>query len=705
MKRLVCLGLSVGMGSMGFFACSSDPPVTPAQEAGTTTTTATVPTVLPDGAVVVPEAAAPQCKVDTDCDGGKCTNGSCAAPSPTDGLKNGDESDIDCGGTAPNRCALGKACREQNDCDATPCIGGVCKKPSPTDGIQDNDETDVDCGGLAAPKCADGKTCINTRDCESAVCRGYVCRAPTITDGVKNGDETYIDCGGTKAPACAAGEPCLLATDCTSFVCLPTKACAGAYANDGVKNGTETDVDCGGAGAPVCLAGKECKVGGDCDSKFCSLDAGILKCEPRKAGRKDGDETDVDCGGTVAPACGSQLACLADRDCLSGACSATKKTCLEGPSCRAAQGGETCGTGEVGGAVVNHESCCKTLPVTGYVDPRQPGKTVYLDKYEVTAGRMRAFIAAVSAANGLPNVKAFMAARRPARWVNGWEDALPVSNEGVAVPFTVTDPTTNLLYPGQDRYLTNRTQTSWYVQSGNYSFRPGLYVSLSNPGAQFFPEYVTGPGWPTNDYAITHAQNCSTTAGSYGYGTFYLDRAVIQTYTGGVGRFFTQDQMDVKALNCASFGLLAAMCAWDGGQIATTEVYDFVTANNSRLVSGGTPACSNGINSGADGSTRCDGLSNPYVYFYPPDGGNTYDGSARVAPPGRVAADVVTLPAGGEGWRDMKGNLLEVALKPDNTFDFRGYGLGWSSVTHHRNQESTPRMVGGAFGARCMRFK
>ncbi|MBK6460902.1 MAG: hypothetical protein IPF92_07830 [Myxococcales bacterium] len=701
MKRLLCLSFSAAWLGAGFLACSSDPPAGGADGGPVPTAT-----TLPDGAPLPPPDAEPQCKADTDCDGGRCVNGSCAAPSATDGVKNGDESDVDCGGTTAPRCALGKACREQDDCDATPCIGGECKKPSPTDGLRDNDETDVDCGGLVAPKCADGKSCINGRDCASAVCRAFVCRAPSITDGVKNGDETYIDCGGTKAPACAAGDPCLVASDCTSLVCLPTKACAGAYTNDGVKNGTETDVDCGGPGAPVCATGKECKVGGDCDSKFCSLDGGVLKCEPRKAGRKDGDETDIDCGGTVAPPCASERACLADRDCQSAACSATKKTCLEGPSCRAAQGGETCGTGEVGGAGVNHESCCRTLPVTGYSDPRQPGKTVYLDKYEVTAGRMRAFIAAVTAANGLPDVKSFMAARRPSRWVNGWEDALPASAEGNVVNFTVTDPTTNLLYPGQDRYLTNRTQTSWSVASGNFSFRPGLYTSLITPGSTFFPEYVTNPGWPTVDYAVIHAQNCSTTAGSYGYGTFYFDRPIVNTYTGGVGRFFTQDQMDVKALNCSTFGLYAAMCAWDGGQLATTEVFDYVSGNNSRLlVAGATPSCSNGINSGSDGITRCDGISQPRVYYYPPDGSNTYDGSARIAPPGRVAADVVTLPAGGEGWRDMKGNLMEAVLKPDNTFEFRGYGIGYGSVTHHRNQQLTPRMVTGGIGARCMRFK
>jgi len=698
MKRIIGLGLTFGLSVAAMSsACSSDP--TFVADAGPT------PTVLPDGAIAPPPG--PSCTKTEECDGGQCVNGSCVAPSATDGKKNGDETDVDCGGLSAPKCASGKACLVQDDCDALPCIGGVCKKPSATDGVLDNDETDVDCGGIVAPKCDDGKSCINARDCQSSVCRGYICRTATSTDGVKNGDETYIDCGGTKAVACQPGDPCLLARDCGSGVCLPTKACAPAYTNDGIKNGTETDVDCGGPSAPVCAATKECKVGTDCDSGFCSLDAGTLKCEPRKTGRKDGDETDVDCGGLVAPKCDSPRACLADRDCLSAACSPTRKLCLEGPSCRATVGGETCGAGEVGGGAVNHESCCKSLPVTGYSDPRQPGKAVYLDKYEVTAGRMRAFVSAVQAQAGAPNIKAFMAANRPSRWVTGWENALPASAEGQTEAFTVANPTTDLLYPGPDRYATNRTQSSWGVVTGNFTFRPGLYFSLLTPGAGFFPEYTTQPGWPTTDYSVTHNQNCSTTPGSYGYGTFYFPNAIATTYTGG-RRHFTQDQMDVKSLNCASFAMLTALCAWDGGQLATQEVWDYVSANGSRLlVNGQTPSCTNGIVSGADGSTRCDGIPNPatFVYYYPPDGGNSFDGSARVAAPGRVPADVVELTPGVEGWRDMKGNLMEAVLKPDNTFDYRGYGLGWSSVQHHRNQISTPRMMAGAFGARCMRFK
>lgn len=46
-------------------------------------------------------------------------------PTCTDGVKNGDESDVDCGGTCP-RCATSKICRRDGDCLSGFCSGGRC---------------------------------------------------------------------------------------------------------------------------------------------------------------------------------------------------------------------------------------------------------------------------------------------------------------------------------------------------------------------------------------------------------------------------------------------------------------------------------------------------------------------------------------------------------------------------------------------------
>lgn len=74
--------------------------------------------------------------------------------------------------------------------------------PTCTDGIKNGSETDVDCGGSCVAKCQNGKACGASTDCVSNLCSGGICQAaPTCTDGVKNGTETGVDCGGS-CPAC-----------------------------------------------------------------------------------------------------------------------------------------------------------------------------------------------------------------------------------------------------------------------------------------------------------------------------------------------------------------------------------------------------------------------------------------------------------------------------------------------------------------------
>jgi hypothetical protein len=47
------------------------------------------------------------------------------APTCSDGIKNGSESDVDCGGSCP-RCANGRTCLSRNDCASGLCSGGTC---------------------------------------------------------------------------------------------------------------------------------------------------------------------------------------------------------------------------------------------------------------------------------------------------------------------------------------------------------------------------------------------------------------------------------------------------------------------------------------------------------------------------------------------------------------------------------------------------
>src|SRR5262249_47715462 len=56
------------------------------------------------------------------CEVGQCAVAPCAAP---DGMKNGNETGVDCGGTcAP--CAASEGCRGPSDCDTGFCASGAC---------------------------------------------------------------------------------------------------------------------------------------------------------------------------------------------------------------------------------------------------------------------------------------------------------------------------------------------------------------------------------------------------------------------------------------------------------------------------------------------------------------------------------------------------------------------------------------------------
>src|SRR5262249_3694379 len=154
-------------------------------------------------------------------------------------------------------------------------------------------------------------------------------------------------------------------------------------------------------------------------------------------GLKNGDESDVDCGGTKCAGCATGLACNVDKDCAGNGCNYQKK-CVDAPSCKGQHGGDTCGTGEFGDAFKNHESCWKYAEVTASTDPNQAGKKVYLAKYEITAGRMRQFIDSIAAGNGgVPNIKGYMSGHKPGRWDQGWEDALPQDNFNSPLSYTV----------------------------------------------------------------------------------------------------------------------------------------------------------------------------------------------------------------------------------------------------------------------------
>jgi hypothetical protein len=81
---------------------------------------------------------------------------------------------------------------------AIPCASGSCVTAPPADTcgdrLKDGDEVDIDCGGSCGA-CPAGAACGSGADCQSETCDGSACAAPTCTDGVLDGFETSTDDG------------------------------------------------------------------------------------------------------------------------------------------------------------------------------------------------------------------------------------------------------------------------------------------------------------------------------------------------------------------------------------------------------------------------------------------------------------------------------------------------------------------------------
>ncbi len=379
-------------------------------------------------------------------------------------------------------CGADKACEGPPDCASGLCRDQVCHDIAPADGMKNGDETDVDCGGTKAPACADNKGCLVAPDCTSSVCSGGICRAPSPTDGVQNGDETGKDCGGAKAPKCPAGEGCVTTNDCDNVKCdTAAKKCLPAAHDDGIQNLDETGVDCGGPTMAVarCPSGQGCVAVTDCDNVLCN---GMSKlCDPPTAtdGLTNGTETDKDCGGgapTNAPRCVFNKTCAADTDCANGGCSIGGGKKCAPRSCATTEfaGIGSCGANEtvlVAGVPQVEDSCCKSLPLPTRTTKR-------LDKYEITAGRFRTFLTKAG-----PNLRA---------WVATFVAANPTSQLAQRM---ASFPVLTDIYPAADAFDNLSLTAHMEVDIDNYNGIRGCYNGAGDYAANTYWNDATHMGY------------------------------------------------------------------------------------------------------------------------------------------------------------------------------------------------------------------
>lgn len=177
-----------------------------------------------------------ECVDAAQCGGGYCHQNACAKCD--DGKKNGDETDVDCGGLNCGKCTDGKACGTGDDCNSTFCVDGVCCGDAcegacqacniaGSEGTCDlvpqygDDLNYMENGATASCLTADGEACNGGGTCAKAV--GQTCTGPAQCASTKCADN---DGDMTKTCVKSAGEGCAMDIECQSNMCdMGTKLC------------------------------------------------------------------------------------------------------------------------------------------------------------------------------------------------------------------------------------------------------------------------------------------------------------------------------------------------------------------------------------------------------------------------------------------------------------------------------------------------
>ncbi len=232
-------------------------------------------------------------------------------------------------------------------------------------------------GGTTGGGGTGGMPCVPTDDMKE--CTDDVCNADgTTAHNPKTAGDACTEGGGAVCDGNGNCVGCLQDANCTTpQVCdTTTNACVDPTCTDVKLDGDETDVDCGGLVCDPCIDGKLCLVAGDCESGVCADNgSGMTTCQTASCGDGvlNGDETDVDCGGSCAADCADTLLCLVAADCQSGVCADDGMGTLK---CSAPICGDNVVNGTDGcddGNMVNGDGCdnnCKPSECgNGQVDP------------------------------------------------------------------------------------------------------------------------------------------------------------------------------------------------------------------------------------------------------------------------------------------------------------------------------------------------
>lgn len=120
----------------------------------------------------------------------------------------------------PYRKPEGESCDADGDCASNNCEDNICVEASCNDGIKNGWETDVDCGGgdkSGCPGCEEGKNCNENSDCVDGFCDGGICAVPVCLN-------EELQCGGD-CERCPEGAACIVGDDCATNYCGEGNTC------------------------------------------------------------------------------------------------------------------------------------------------------------------------------------------------------------------------------------------------------------------------------------------------------------------------------------------------------------------------------------------------------------------------------------------------------------------------------------------------
>ena len=103
------------------------------------------------------------------------TTTSTVIPRCMNAILDGPETEVDCGGDCRG-CETGQICNAGPDCLARVCVSGTCAAPTCADGVRNGFEIGVDCGGGPCPGCPAGAFCVDCSSCASMHCDSNDCQ-------------------------------------------------------------------------------------------------------------------------------------------------------------------------------------------------------------------------------------------------------------------------------------------------------------------------------------------------------------------------------------------------------------------------------------------------------------------------------------------------------------------------------------------------